>query len=356
MPCEASRLVRLRFRGYGDDLARAAVARWEGDDTTVPDCTSSPLDARVWLSDWPARALAAPALEARFEPPASYGEPIPGPSSPIFAALGALSAIDPLCLVLCLDGARGSIDATTWRSGLGLGDVAFADQLALALFRALVLVTGAIGRVEPLEARVCAAERWLGAGGPSAVTALSRAREKMGDTSLSMTSFRRASTDGANALIAELERDQAVGVLLSSEATRAFRRALELETETDELSGFEEPLFAWLARQLAEAGPRAPDAHVPPTDLIGFVCATEPSSIDALRTIEHLAACRDDRCGAIVRAEVMGMASVRRALVGPTATPSSWPVRAPGPLLVPAAAPPSAPAFSEDDEDTLPRK
>lgn len=355
MPCDAIRLLRLRFRGYGDDVARAAASMWEGEAPALAAEPPAPLDARAWLSAWPALALAAPALEAQFEPVAKVGEDLPAPMSPLYEALQQLQGIDPLSLVLCVDAARGTLDPTTFRSGLGLADEAFANQLALASFRALVLLTGALDRIEPRLARVCAAARWFGPSRRSEVTSLARAREIAEDGALTMTAFRQAAGEGVTALLAELQRDPRVGVVISADAIRAFRRALSLDAEGEELAPYEEPLFAWLARRFAEAEARGADAHPPPAELIAFASSAALPSAQARRSLEHLLSCRDDRCGAIVRAEVMGMASVRHALSGPTAGPSSWPVRAPGPLLgLPLA--PAPQALSDDEEDTLPRK
>jgi hypothetical protein len=359
MPCDAGRLMRLRFRGHGDDVAESAVARW-AQETTSPAALRAdlqpPVDARVWSTSWPSLALAIPTLDARFEAPASLGEPLPEPSAAIFGMLQALHAVDPLCAVLTLDGVRGVMDPPAWRAGLGASDVAFADQVALALFRAAVLAAGAFDGVTPVEARICASERWLGRGGRSEVAALSRARDALGDPSLAMTTFRRHSREGAVAALESLQRHPVLGVVVSPDALRAFRRALQLEPDGEEVFSFEEPLYAFFARQLADAGARTPDAHASATKLVRFAAGDgAPDSV--LSLLEHLACCRDDRCSALVRAEVMGTASVRRALAGPTAGPSSWPVRAPGLRLgLPISSHPPPSSSAEDEEDTLPRR
>lgn len=359
MPCDARRLMRLRFRGHGDDVSVSAVSRWESDGAS-PDSLradlGAPIDARAWLSAWPSLALAVPALDSRFEPPASLGDPLPQPTAPIFRMFRALHAIDPLGLVLTLDGARGALDAAAWRAGLGMSDVAFADQVALALFRAVAIATGVMDGVEPAPARVCAAERWLGPGGRSEVAALARAREALGDASLAMTTFRKLSRQGADLALSALPHDPVVGVVVSPEAIRAFRRALQLDPAAEEVFPFEEPLFAFFARQLSDGGARTPDAHVSASELVRFASGSVAEDAAAL-LIEHLACCRDDRCSGLVRAEVMGTASVLRVLAGPTAGPSSWPVRAPGLRLGdPITSRPPPPSSAEDEEDTLPRR
>lgn len=358
MPCDANRLLRHRFRGHGDDVTRAAQALWQDPETDVAMLRAEmapPMDARVWLSTWPALALASQTLEQRFVPAPQVGAPLPPASSPILRALAALHAIDPLSQLLCLDGMRGTVETSAWRSGLGVSDALLADQVALALFRVLLLLSNALARVEPEAARICLRERWLGGTGGAEVAALARAKEALGP-GLSMMEFRAHAQQGAAHAIEAIVADPTLSILLGTDAVPAFRRALKLEIEAESAVSFEHPLFAFLGRELADAECRTPDAHFSPHDLLAFALASGRSVDQDLAVVEHLACCRDDRCLVIVRAEVTSTASVRRLIAGPMTAPSSWPARAAA-AGWPAQAGGLAPLPpADDEEDTLPRR
>ncbi|NUO52283.1 MAG: hypothetical protein HOV80_25800 [Polyangiaceae bacterium] len=356
MPCDANRLLRHRFRGHGDDVTRAAQALWQNPETDVAALRAEmepPTDARVWLSRWPALALASQTLEQRFVPAPQLGAPLPPLSSPILKALADLHAIDPLSQLLCLDGMRGTVETSAWRSGLGVSDALLADHVALALFRVLVLLSGALARVEPEAARICLRERWLGRPGAE-VASLARAKEALGP-SLSMTEFRANAQQGAERAIEAISSDPRLSVLMGTDAVPSFRRALKLDVEAENAASFEHPLFAFLGRELADAECRTPDAHLSPHDLLAFALASGRSVEEDLGVVEHLACCRDDRCSVIVRAEVTSTASVRRLLAGPMTAPSSWPARPAAGIWPAQAGGLRLGAQSEDEEDTLPR-
>jgi len=363
MPCDVKRLLHQRFRGHGDDVARAAMASWESDRLDADAARRGlgpPVDARAWLSTWPVTALAIPALEERFPPQATVGEPLPEPTAKMLIALAQLHAVDPLSYQLVLDGLRGSFDAATWRAGLGVRDDALAAQVAFALLRAVTIYADIVPSIEPAPARVCFVERWLGHAERSEVAALARAREALGDPSLSMTAFRKLAQEGASHAIGAIGDHAGLSVVLSPDALRAFSRVLRLGDDGTEIGPFEEPLFAFFGQRLAEAGCRTPDAHAAAADLVRFAAAPGDQP-GAASLIEHLACCRDERCPSLTRAEVMGTASVRRMLAGPMLIPSSWPARAPvgAPAGYPAAPsvplPPAPPTAADDEEDTLPR-
>jgi hypothetical protein len=357
MPCDTNRLLRHRFRGHGDDVTRAAQARWLNPETDVASLRAEmepPMDARVWLSRWPALALASQSLEERFAPAPQVGTPLPPASAPILSALAELHAIDPLSQLLCLDGMRGTVETSAWRSSLGVSDPVLADHVALALFRVLALLCDAIARVEDAAARVCLRERWFGRTGGAEVASLGRAKEALG-TAISMTEFRANAQRGAERAIEAIVADQRLSVLMGTDAAAGFRRALKLDVDAENALGFEHPLFAFLGRELADAACRTPDAHSSAHDLLAFALASGRSVDEDLAVVEHLACCRDDRCLVIVRAEVTSTASVRRLLAGPMTAPSSWPAR-PAVGGWPAQAAGLSPrAQPDDEEDTLPR-
>jgi hypothetical protein len=331
MPCDVRRLLRQRFRGHGDDVAKTAFAVWEGD--VGPDALRAalapPLDARLWLTPWPAFALAGAALGRRLGVSERAGDPLPAPEARVFQALAALHRIDPISHLLVLDGLRGTLDVATWRSSLGASDAAVSGHLALALFRALVILRDAAARVEPREARTCLVERWLVSAARSEVEALGCARVALGDPSLDMGSFRRLAQEGALAALSDLGGDPATQVVLTASALRAFRRVLKLDADGEDgsadLFGFEEPALALFGRELTEARPRGADGHRKADELVGFALGVADTSPAALPIVEHLACCRDGRCGELVRAEVTGVESVRRMLAGPMSEPPSRP-------------------------------
>jgi hypothetical protein len=358
MPCDANRLLRHRFRGHGDDVTRAAQALWQDPDTDVAALRAEmepPMDARVWLSRWPALALASQTLEQRFAPAPQVGAPLPPLSSPILHALAELHAIDPLSQLLCLDGMRGTVETSAWRSGLGVSDAVLADHVALALFRVLALHCDALARVEDEPARVCLRERWLGRTGGAEVASLARAKDALGPN-LSMTEFRANAQRGAERAIEAITSDPRLAVLLGTDAAGAFRRALKLDVDAENTASFEHPLFAFLGRELADAGCRTPDAHLSAHDLLAFALASGRSVEEDLAVVEHLACCRDDRCLVIVRAEVTSTASVRRLLAGPMTAPSSWPARPAAGGWPAQAGGLRLDAQADDEEDTLPRR
>src|SRR5687767_6354143 len=113
MPCDAGRLLRLRFRGHRDQVTKTAIAAWESSAVgaeTVRSAISPPVDARAWTSAWPVLALAGAAIRIGFGPPPQVGEPLPVPTARILVALEALHRIDPTSHLLASDGIRGSVD------------------------------------------------------------------------------------------------------------------------------------------------------------------------------------------------------------------------------------------------------
>ncbi len=338
MPCDVKRLMKLRLRAHGDDVIEVAHAVWQDsalDGAALRAAMPTPIDARIWLSTWPLRALALDVLSKRFGPVAGApGEVLPPPTARVFRALAEVHRIDPMSSALVLEGLRGGVDVAAWRAALGASDAVVGGHVALALFRTFALLRAVLEGLAPARARMALIERWFTAGETSEVNALARTRERIGDASLTMPAFRELAQEGARAALAALEAEPSISVVFGAAARGALSRALGLPAG-EEAGPFDEPLFALLSREVHQAGPRTPDAHLSPEALLHFasVKAGRPEPTDIL-AIEHLACCEDDRCGALIRTEVAGSVAASRLLSGPMASHSSWP--APTPMLGPS--------------------
>lgn len=333
MPCEAKRLLRLRFRGYGDDVAAAAQARWESDAVPAEalriELPEGPLDARLWLGAFPFVALAEATVSAAHGPEVQLGGlPLPASDEPIHRALGALSRIDPADTSLIIDGIRGELDPATWRAGLGLGDSALVDRVALALYRALALRFEVVGRIASSAQREALVARRFAPDAGGEIGALGVLRDAMGNPTLSMATLRSWYRAGAESSLRILEVDAHVAPVLTLEAVAAIARGLRLDgerpTRPDDAGadlGFAEPLFMLLSRDVSAGGVRGSDGHVRVRQLADLAQGDVLDPDEAARVAEHLLACRDGRCNALVRAEVIGREACRLSLSMPTTEP-----------------------------------
>jgi hypothetical protein len=356
MPCDARRLLRQRFRGYGDEVALVAQERWESDAVSASELREAlgagPLDARVWLGMFPFDALASASVEAAHgrraggAAPAALGDAgaLPPPEGPLYRALASLSRVDAADAAIIIDGIRGAFDAASWRAGLGASDLALADRLALALYRALALRFDVVGLIANTAEREALIARRFAPDDGGDIGALAMLRAALGDPTITIVSLRAWYRDAAEASLAKLEANPEVGAVLSPAALVAFRRALKLdgarpaEPATDG-HAFDEPLFMLLSRDIARSAPRTVDAHPRARDLARFALGAVTSPTDAARLVEHLVACRDGRCNDLVRAEVSGREAVRAALAGPMSEPpaATGAGLAPGVMLGPSS-------------------
>ncbi len=333
MPCDAKRLLRLRFRGYGDDVASAAAARWESEAVSGESLRgllpTQMLDARVWLGTFPFAALAEATVEPAHGPDVELVGPTMPPSEErIHRALGALGRIDPTDAALVVDGLRGELDPATWRSGLGISDGGLVDRVALALYRVLALRFEVVGRIASSSQREALVARRFAPNSGGEVGALGLLRDATGDATLSVATLRLWYRAGAESSLRILEADAHVAPVLTLEAVAAMVRALRLDgprpARLDEASvdlQFAEPLFMLLSRDIADLGARGADGHVPARTLADFAQGDSLDPDDATRVAEHLVVCRDGRCNALVRAEVIGREACRLALSTPTSEP-----------------------------------
>lgn len=311
MPCDVGRLIRRRLGPHGDAAVATAGARWAQPGPLVAGLDpEQPRDARVFLGDWPVRAL----LDAPDAPPESalsaLGEPLPPPTAPVLRALGALWSIDPVAAILIVEGARGAFDPGLYRAALGEGEAAVLDRVAIALFRHAVLELAADEALpDPVE-RASLRARFLRAGDASEIAALRAARADLADPSLSLTALRAAAQRGCERALALLSADARWGVVLAGAARTAMARALRLE-EWDMLDvepTFYVAPFSLLAREVAGAQPRGEAAH-------------HARPADAPRWVEHLLVCEDLRCVRRARGDACGRLAAFRQLAGPLSEP-----------------------------------
>src|SRR5688572_13753128 len=107
MPCDVQRLLGLRFRGYGEDVAREA-----------------PLDARLWLTSWAYlylgrnavrrihRERAVTAVDREFPPEPPTADP--AVALRVLRALDKVQRVDAPGYAMLLDFLRDRFDARAW--------------------------------------------------------------------------------------------------------------------------------------------------------------------------------------------------------------------------------------------------
>lgn len=308
MPCDVGRLIRRRLGPHGDACVATAATRW-ADETTLPVPAGAPLDARLFLSDWPYLALVG-APEAA--PVPVVGDPLPTTRGPVLGALADLAAIDRVATAMLIESLRAAFDPALYRAALAESDLALADRLALALFRFLCLRLGALGELsDPIE-RASLTARYFRAGDPSEIAALKAARAALEGTEVSLPALRSAVQTGARRCLERFAADARYGVVLSVPARQAIEHALRLGPAWDEIDvapDFAAPVVALAARELAVEGPVGESAHA----------AAE--SEDEARLVEHLLVCSDLRCVERVRSEACGKVAAYRQLSGPLSEP-----------------------------------
>lgn len=307
MPCDVGRLIRRRLGPHGDACVATAATRW-ADEPTLPAPVGEPLDARLFLGDWPYRAL-VDAPEAA--PVPVVGDPLPQTRGPVLDALAALAAIDRVATAMLIESLRAAFDPALYRAALAESDLALADRLALALFRFLCLRLGALGELaDPIE-RASLTARYFRAGDPSEIAALKAARAALEGTEVSLPALRGAVQTGARRCLDRLAADARYGVVLGGPALQAIEHALRLGPAWDEIDiapDFAAPVVALAARELAVEGPVGESAH------------TAAENDDA-RLVEHLLVCADLRCVERVRDEACGKVAAFRQLSGPLSEP-----------------------------------
>ncbi|MFO0552726.1 MAG: hypothetical protein U0271_30320 [Polyangiaceae bacterium] len=317
MPCDAERLVRHRFRPFGERVSSIAKAVWDDVAATIAAPTDAPLDARVWLGAWPLAALAESVFD-RAEPAQEDRSSERAPS-PLASNLATLLAADPVACALVVDGVASDLDDVAWRAGLAEGDSAFADRVALALYRALLLDAGALRSVEPRAAALVEA-RFLRRGDFGEAAALVAARAGLGEPELGVAAFREGLASAVRATLEFLAASPRTAALVTLTAMSAFQRALRVEDAFGEVGSREpreldtsyvEPIFEHLRRS---ADARVPPATHPSTAAIFELAGGALHATRAAHLFDHVLAC--DACRGLFRADACARALVRKALSG----------------------------------------
>ncbi|MFT3765481.1 MAG: hypothetical protein QM820_08205 [Minicystis sp.] len=247
MPCDVQRLLGLRFRSYGPDVAREALVAWL-DPAWDPDDISlsygrAPRDARLWLGGWPYLYLGRNAVRRvhrdgeRLEPGDRDQTAAPGPADPAQAlrmarALAALAAVDPVGHAMFLDFLHDRFDAQAWAGKLGWAAASVTDRKYLSIYRYAVYFHDVLDQVAPREAAAALGARRFSPGDPSEHAALEATRAALGVPGLTMATWRQLYREGAGLSLTLLATPDALGEDTMVDLGTAFRRVLRLDAGT----------------------------------------------------------------------------------------------------------------------------
>jgi hypothetical protein len=247
MPCRPERLLQIRFRAHGPDVARDALVTWLDPEWDPDDITlaygRAPRDARLFLGGFPYLYLARSAVRraqrdgARYAPadpldrdPAADARPSdPTVPARVTRALAEVRRIDPVGHAMLLDFLRDSFDAQGWATTLGWAAASVTDRKYLSVYRYAVSFHDVLVSIPSREMRVALVARRLSPGEPSEHAALEQTRAELGAPLLTMTEWRRLYREGALASLAALAAPDALGEDTMSELGTAFRRVLRLD-------------------------------------------------------------------------------------------------------------------------------
>jgi len=257
MPCEVQRLLEHRFRSFGDDVAREALAVWLDPAWNADDISLSygrtPRDARLWLGSWPYLYLGRTAVRRaqregeRLRP--GDGEAVenrisdPAVALRMTRALEKVHRIDPVGYAMLLDFLRDRFDAEVWAIALGSPAASVSDRKYLAIYRYAVyfhevlegMVRSDAGSSPPT---VALSTRRFSPGEPSEHAALEATRTALGAPDLELTAWRRLYREGAARSLALLGAPEALGVEAMADLGAPFRRVLRAdETAMERGSG-----------------------------------------------------------------------------------------------------------------------
>jgi hypothetical protein len=247
MPCNVQRLLELRFRSYGPDVARDALVAWL-DPAWDPDDISlsygrAPRDARLWLGSWPYLYLGRSAVRRvhrdgeRLEPEGREQPAAPGPADPALAlrmtrALEKVHAVDPIGYAMLLDFLHDRFDAQTWATTLGWAGASVTDRKYLSLYRYVSYFHDVLDLVSPREAAIALVARRFSPGDPTEHAALEATRLALGAPALAMATWRQLYREGALQSLSLLAAPDALGEDMMAELGTAFRRVLRLDVGT----------------------------------------------------------------------------------------------------------------------------
>ncbi|APR87596.1 hypothetical protein A7982_12945 [Minicystis rosea] len=244
MPCDVQRLLGLRFRSYGPDVARDALVAfldpaWDPDDISL-SYGRAPRDARLWLGSWPYLYLGRNAVRRvhrdgeRLEPSDHDHEAAPATADPALAlrmtrALAAVHGVDPVGYAMLLDFLHDRFDAQAWSTKLGWAAASVTDRKYLSVYRYAVYFHDVLAQVLPREAAVALVARRFSPGDPTEHAALEATRTALSLPGLTMASWRQMYREGAALSLTLLAAPDAVGLDTMAELETAFRRVLRLD-------------------------------------------------------------------------------------------------------------------------------
>ncbi len=245
MPCDVQRLVRLRFRGYGEDVAAEALVAWLSPAWAAEDVVRSfghaPRDARLWLGAWPylylgrdavrrlhrERERAAAAAGSPPEPPASRADP--HLATRVLRALDKVRRVDAVGYAMLLEFVRDRFSPSTWQKLLACSEATVTDRKYLGIYRYAVYFHEVLESVEPHEAAVALSTRRFAPGEPGDRAALEATRAALADPGLGLAAWRSLYREGALHSLALLAAPEALGSEVMSQVSTAFRRVLRVD-------------------------------------------------------------------------------------------------------------------------------
>lgn len=334
MPCEVQRLIQLRFRGAGPEVAQEALGTWLSPDWDPDDLSLSygkaPRDARLWLGSWPYLYLVGAARRAPregerlvaegAEEQAESRQHDPALALRMTRALEKVHRIDPVGYPMLLDFLRDHFDAQAWAATLDCGAASVTDRKYLAIYRYAVYFHEVVEGMAPHEAALALATRRLSPGDPTEHAALEATRVALSSPELALAEWRGLYREGAMMSLALLAAPEALGEATLAELGPAFRRVLQVDAISSGqrvLPSTTDPGERSPRQRLAaplRALPRSAGAdHVEPELLIAHA-ANELPPEQALFVTRHLAFCTDGRCPAWLAEVAAGMAVARDAL------------------------------------------
>jgi hypothetical protein len=244
MPCDVQRLLELRFRAYGPDVAREALVAWLSPTWDPDDISLSygkaHRDARLWLGGWPYLYLGRNAVRRvhrdgeRMEPGDREDAVEPRPTDPVLGlrmerALEMVRRVDAVGYAMLLDFLRDRFDAQAWAGALGWAAASVTDRKYLTVYRYAVYFHDVLESVRPHGAAVALAARRFAPGDPTEHAALEASRATLAAPELALAEWRHLYREGALASLSLLAAPEALGQDTMAELGTAFRRVLRVD-------------------------------------------------------------------------------------------------------------------------------
>ena len=244
MPCDVQRLLTIRFRAYGEDVAREAIVLWLSPGWNPDDVARSfghaPRDARLWLTSWPylylgrtsVRRVQQERVERGGEPQGELpGAPRPDPTMAlrVARALDRVHRVDPVSHAMLIDFLQDRFDAGRWRGLLGVSEATVTDRKYLGIYRYAAYFHEVLESVQPHEAAMALATRRFAPGEPDDREALEATRAALRAPDLSMNDWKARYREGALQSLSLLGANDALGAEAMAHLGTAFRRVLRVD-------------------------------------------------------------------------------------------------------------------------------